>query len=116
MVDLAGQTCTKCENGTYGETSIHDDWDGVLHCSNCNHEVKRYPRKMTELSPAAQAVLDAAMNTPKHWSYEQDICILGAALHAAADQLREAYANEEYVDNVDDWLDDIAAELEGTNG
>jgi hypothetical protein len=35
-----------------------------------------------------------------------------AALRAAADQLREAYANEEYVDSADDWLDDIAAELE----
>jgi hypothetical protein len=25
--------------------------------------------------------------------------------------LRDAYANEEYVDPADDWLDDIAAEL-----
>ncbi len=33
-------------------------------------------------------------------------------LIAAADQLREAYANEEYVDSADDWLDDIATELE----
>jgi hypothetical protein len=35
-----------------------------------------------------------------------------AVLIAAADQLREAYANEEYVDSADDWLDDIATELE----
>jgi hypothetical protein len=33
--------------GRYHETSIHDDWDGVLHCTNkkCNHEVKRYKHK-----------------------------------------------------------------------
>ena len=42
--DRNGQTCTKCGAGYYTETSIHDDWDGVLHCNNkkCNHEVKRY--------------------------------------------------------------------------
>jgi hypothetical protein len=42
--DRLNQTCTKCGVGDYQETSIHDDWDGVLHCTNkkCNHEVKRY--------------------------------------------------------------------------
>ena len=42
--DRNGQTCTKCGAGYYTETSLHDDWDGVLHCNNkkCNHEVKRY--------------------------------------------------------------------------
>ena len=60
------------------------------------------------LSPAAQAVLDASNLHPC-----KDSClILAAALRAAADQLRKAYANEEYVDSADDWLDDIAAELE----
>ena len=39
---------------------------------------------MTELSPAAQAVLDAAMNTPEEMPYEHDIA---AALRAAADQV-----------------------------
>jgi hypothetical protein len=45
--DRMGTTCTKCKKGKYKETSIHDDWDGVLHCSNtkCNHEVKRWPGK-----------------------------------------------------------------------
>jgi hypothetical protein len=45
--DRDGQTCTKCGIGYYYETSIHDDWDGVLHCNNkkCNHEVKRYKSK-----------------------------------------------------------------------
>ena len=41
-----------------------------------------------------------------------DLPVVAAALRAAADQLREAYANEEYVDSADDWLDAIAAELE----
>ena len=42
--DRDGQTCTKCGAGHYTETSIYDDWDGLLHCTNkeCNHEVKRY--------------------------------------------------------------------------
>jgi hypothetical protein len=63
MVDLAGQTCTKCENGTYGETSIHDDWDGVLHCSNCNHEVKRYTREEpVEEPPKVIRVCDQLFN------------------------------------------------------
>ena len=45
--DRLNQTCTKCGVGDYQETSIHDDWDGVLHCTNkkCNHEVKRYKHK-----------------------------------------------------------------------
>jgi len=40
--------------------------------------------------------------------------IAAAALRAAADQLRNAYANEEYIDSADDFLDAIAAELENT--
>jgi hypothetical protein len=45
--DRYDQLCTECEMGRYHETSIHDDWDGVLHCTNkkCNHEVKRYKHK-----------------------------------------------------------------------
>lgn len=41
-VDLLNQNCNQCGNGYYKETSIHDDWNGVLHCTNCNQEVKRY--------------------------------------------------------------------------
>jgi hypothetical protein len=48
--------------GRYHETSIHDDWDGVLHCTNkeCNYEVRRYksmdnfepePDRVVKLSP-----------------------------------------------------------------
>ena len=39
---------------------------------------------MTNLSPAAQAVLDAALNTPKDMPYEYDIV---SALRALADQV-----------------------------
>ena len=66
---------------------------------------------MTDLSPAAQAVLDAFRAVPDL----RDCPSIAAALRAAASKLREAYANEEYVDSPDDWLDSIAAELERTN-
>lgn len=74
----------------------------------------------TPLSPAAQAVRNAYheicedyIETWLNFNHNRG---LAAVLRAAADQLREAYANEEYVDAADDWLDDIAAELEGSNG
>jgi hypothetical protein len=92
--DRKGQICTKCGVGNYQETSIHDDWDGVLHCTNkeCNHEVKRYkskdepkPESMenTALSPEAQAVLDAA-----NQAYDQAATVAqgtAAAICAAAE-------------------------------
>ena len=71
---------------------------------------------MTDLSPAAKAVLDAANGAQ---SYGPDDClnesrwVAAAALRAAAEQLRNAYANEDYVDSADYLLDAIAAELEG---
>ena len=72
---------------------------------------------MTNLSPAAQAVKDAAQELyaermARKMAWPLDLPVVAAALRAAADQLREAYANEEYVDSADDWLDAIAAELE----
>ena len=69
---------------------------------------------MTNLSPAAQAIDAAFWKTINDkWNiYDRRRAQLAAALRAAADQLREAYANEEYVDSADDWLDGIAAELE----
>ncbi len=41
-VDMAGEPCIKCKKGHYTETSIYDDWDGVQHCSNCNHRITRH--------------------------------------------------------------------------
>ena len=103
--DRDGQTCTKCGIGYYTETSIHDDWDGVLHCNNkeCNHEVKRYkskdepepkpePQKVA-VSAQAQAVLDAAEDAYGYSHSEFYRCpqsVAAAALRAAADQLDHA--------------------------
>jgi len=66
---------------------------------------------MTDLSPAAQAVLDAAYALPLRNGQPS----IAAALRAAADHLRNAYANEECIDSADDFLDGIASELEATN-
>jgi hypothetical protein len=128
--DRMYQTCEKCGKGTYQETSIHDDWDGVLHCTNkkCNHEVKRYkwkdnpppkPEKV-KLSPVAQAVLDAAINVAKSPDAE---AIAAAALYAVADQVvpEEANAVGDEHDNAryDQWMRirykllAIATELKG---
>ena len=91
--DRYDQLCTKCGLGRYHETSIHDDWEGVLHCTNkkCNHEVKRYksddnPQPKVEkikLSPAAQLVLDAAINVAESPDAE---AIAAAVLRAVAKQ------------------------------
>ena len=71
---------------------------------------------MAELSPAAQAVMAAATrNTHLQTDPVYRECI-AAALRAAANIFRKAYEAEEYVDSPDDWLDDIAAELESKHG
>jgi hypothetical protein len=74
---------------------------------------------MSELSPAAQAVWNAAYNTPEDCSYEHD---LAAALRAAADQAHPKahiedidYVHQSYVDGWKDALavlQEIADELE----
>jgi hypothetical protein len=62
--DRKDQLCTECGVGRYQETSIHDDWDGVLHCTNkkCNHEVKRYKWKDNP-QPTQQMTFDRAQVT-----------------------------------------------------
>jgi hypothetical protein len=94
--DRKDQICTMCCAGRYQETSIYDDWDGVLHCTNkkCNHEVKRYKWKdnpkpqpepvKSKLFPAAQAI-DFAIYGPGPGATRRDIA--AAALRAAADQV-----------------------------
>jgi len=125
--DRKGQICTECGVGDYQETSIHDDWDGVLHCTNkkCNHEVKRYksddnpppkPKKV-KLSPAAQAVLDAAINVAESPDAE---AIAAAVLRVVADQVEPTFnpSNEwgegwiDGVESVQNTLYAIATELE----
>jgi hypothetical protein len=67
---------------------------------------------MTELSPQAQAVWNAAYNTPEDCPYEYD---LSAALRAAADQVvpetHAGFARH----SIRLCLLAIAAELEGGN-
>ena len=63
------------------------------------------------LSPATQSVLDAFNGY--HEMVNRRIKI-AAALRAAANLLNQAYANEEYVDSADEFLCDIATELEET--
>ena len=43
IVDMTGQNCVVpvCK-GRYQEQSIHDDMDGVLHCTKCRTRVERY--------------------------------------------------------------------------
>jgi len=69
---------------------------------------------LENMSALASTVLDAYMSG-YGWldgPTKKDCRGVAAALRAAATMLRDAYANEEYVDPADDWLDDIAAELE----
>ena len=122
--DRNGQTCTMCCAGYYQETNIHDDWDGVLHCTNkeCNHEVIRYKRKdnpplkpKSELSLAAYAVLNAWGNVIRANNYEGRVEVpIAAALRAAANDWR---VDAEYIDGVEyirtSTLERIADELEG---
>jgi len=68
---------------------------------------------MTELSPAAIAVDDAlATCIQLQGEIVRARFLAVAALRAAATMLRDAYLSEEYAFAADDWLDDIAAELE----
>ena len=64
---------------------------------------------MTELSPAAHAVLDAANGACMYRPDPEDTRrAVAAALRAAADQMSYAGADEAAT-----WLAQIAAELEG---
>jgi hypothetical protein len=40
--DRTGTRCGECGKGEYRETRLQDDWDGNLHCTECDHEVRRY--------------------------------------------------------------------------
>ena len=74
---------------------------------------------MTDLSPAAQAVLDAFLADWPDEPLAQDRCSLAAALRAAADQVVPEFWHEEgdiYAETKHDVRADIlalAAELEG---
>jgi hypothetical protein len=42
--DMIGVLCEVCKKGHYKETRLQDDWDGVLHCDKCDHQVNRYKK------------------------------------------------------------------------
>jgi hypothetical protein len=72
---------------------------------------------MRPLSSSAQSVSDAIKEEYLLWEalHPGDAeRIAAAALRAAANLLNQAYANEEYVDSADEFLCDIATELEET--
>ena len=52
-VDMLGKRCQECEIGTYQETSIFDDWEGVLHCTKCGHEEVRWKEVQRPLTDTA---------------------------------------------------------------
>ena len=44
-IDMSGKKCLKCKKGHYAEISIHDDWEGHLHCVSCGDQTDRYVPK-----------------------------------------------------------------------
>jgi hypothetical protein len=68
---------------------------------------------MTELSPAAQAVFDAAWAETEITPFDREATLrdqIAAAIRAAADQMSYAGADEAAT-----WLNEIAAELDSAN-
>jgi uncharacterized protein YdhG (YjbR/CyaY superfamily) len=68
---------------------------------------------MTELSPAARAVFDAAWAETGITPFDREATLrdqIAAALRAAADQMSYAGADEAAT-----WLNEIAAELDSAN-
>ena len=75
--DRYDQLCTECEMGRYHETSIHDDWDGVLHCTNkeCNYEVRRY-KSMDNFEPEPDRVVKLSPTDEQPSLKEQALALL----------------------------------------
>lgn len=48
MRDRTNTKCTKCKRGTYVETGIFDDIEGVLHCRSCRHKVERWDQEKNQ--------------------------------------------------------------------
>ena len=53
QVDMLGENCQECKQGTYRETSIYDDWEGVVHCNRCGHQEIRHKEVQTVLTTTA---------------------------------------------------------------
>ncbi len=48
-IDMMGKNHQGC-GGTFKETSQHDDMNGVLHCSKCGEEIKRWSSKSKKVA------------------------------------------------------------------
>lgn len=62
-IDYTNEPCKECGFGKYQETSIHDDWDGTLHCTKCGHEVYRYGEAQHYRSKLRQIEYDIEFET-----------------------------------------------------
>ena len=49
QMDNLNQLCINCDIGYYVETSVMDDINGVLHCSECNNQIDRYYKPDNEV-------------------------------------------------------------------
>lgn len=49
-LDLLGKPCHECKQGMYQETTIYDNWEGIVHCNNCGHQEIRHKKVQVELT------------------------------------------------------------------
>jgi hypothetical protein len=47
--DMKGKECEVCGKGTYQDESYMDDLKGILHCTNCDEKILRYPQNNSDL-------------------------------------------------------------------
>jgi uncharacterized Zn finger protein (UPF0148 family) len=55
-IDMTNKACKKCKSGKYKETSQQDDMDGVLHCTKCGSQTKRWMQKPKKSSTVSESV------------------------------------------------------------
>lgn len=100
---MSYETCSQCGQAQYQETSINDDWDGVLHCPNCNHEVKRYQEQeeFGVLSDLGIRFQEAVLN----WCNEYELDV---------NNISEEVWNELYAELSEESFDDLVKEAMDT--
>lgn len=95
MNDRKGNGCFYCFKGSFEETSVHDDWDGVLHCTACNREVSRWQGDLLDqatgcMSTAKRLLIDAEQ---LHRQAQEKIAKANQ-LHVEFDKLMSSYRQE----------------------
>ena len=105
-VDMTGKKCEKCKKGTYQETGMHDDMDGVLHCTKCGTEVKRHPQRHRNIKAKARhESVDEDLSLEEQFDIIEEM-VEELALHYGVDS-EEIWEHFESVD--DDELFEAAA-------